>query len=218
MNTFFIISNSVIFRVGIKAMINSIEGFLVIAEGSYLNNLETYSKDNDAKFFIIDLDEYENQGINQMEKIGAFKGKAKIIGISKFLDEATVIAQHKCGIDALLHASCDIRTIKAAISEISAGKRYYTQTASEIIERHYSNLDHQFKTAEKIKRFNSKELEIIRLCCQQKTSKEIGKSIFLCEKTVDYHRQKIISKMDVRNMVGMVVYAIKNNMINLNDI
>jgi DNA-binding NarL/FixJ family response regulator len=51
-----------------------------------------------------------------------------------------------------------------------------------------------------------------------KTAKEIGQILFVSEKTVDFHRQKIIEKMNVKNIIGLVVFAIKKGLVSIDEL
>jgi DNA-binding CsgD family transcriptional regulator len=58
--------------------------------------------------------------------------------------------------------------------------------------------------------FTDKEIEIIHLICQEYTTKEIGEKLFMSTRTVDGYRTRLLEKMDVKNSVGIVIYAIQN--------
>lgn len=70
----------------------------------------------------------------------------------------------------------------------------------------------QSKQAEKPV-FTDKEKEIIQLIYDQKTAKEIADIIFLSHRTVEGLKQKIMEKMGVSNTLGMVIYALKNELV-----
>jgi DNA-binding NarL/FixJ family response regulator len=61
--------------------------------------------------------------------------------------------------------------------------------------------------------FSERERKIIELVCMELTNKEIGDKLFLSVRTVEGHRLKIMEKMNVKNTVGFVVYAIKNGIV-----
>jgi len=58
--------------------------------------------------------------------------------------------------------------------------------------------------------FSDKEKEIIRLVCEEKTSDEIGRTLFMSGRTVERIRSKILEKMNVKTSAGVAIYAIKN--------
>jgi DNA-binding CsgD family transcriptional regulator len=58
-----------------------------------------------------------------------------------------------------------------------------------------------------------RELEVLKLICEEKTAAEIGKEIFLSPRSVEGIRQRLIEKVGVRNTAGLVMFAIKNSMV-----
>ncbi|MBL4710099.1 MAG: response regulator transcription factor, partial [Flavobacteriales bacterium] len=56
-------------------------------------------------------------------------------------------------------------------------------------------------------------VEVLQLICQQKTADEIGKELFISEKTVNGHRNNLLQKTGSRNISGLVMYAIKHNIV-----
>ena len=61
-------------------------------------------------------------------------------------------------------------------------------------------------------RVSERELEIVRFICQELTNKEIADKLFLSIRTVEGYRLKIQEKMNVKNSIGLVIYAIRNNL------
>ena len=61
--------------------------------------------------------------------------------------------------------------------------------------------------------FTPREIEIITMISQELTNKEIGEKLFLSVRTIEGHRLKILEKMEVKNTVGLVVYAIKHRLL-----
>jgi DNA-binding NarL/FixJ family response regulator len=58
-----------------------------------------------------------------------------------------------------------------------------------------------------------REMEVMRYLCQEYTTKEIASKLFISEKTVGHHREKIQKKIGAVSTVGIVLYAVRNNMI-----
>lgn len=59
----------------------------------------------------------------------------------------------------------------------------------------------------------NRELEVLRLICQQKTTSEIADELFISTKTVNGHRNNLLQKTDSKNMSGLVMYAIKHHIV-----
>jgi DNA-binding NarL/FixJ family response regulator len=66
--------------------------------------------------------------------------------------------------------------------------------------------------------FTDRETEIIKLICRQFTAQQIGDHLYLSKRTVEGYRTKIMEKMDVKNTAGVVIFALKNNLIKEEEI
>jgi DNA-binding NarL/FixJ family response regulator len=69
-----------------------------------------------------------------------------------------------------------------------------------------------------IKKLTKREKEIVILLAQQKTTQEIANTLYISIKTVDSHKSSVLSKTGARNAVGLAIFAIKNQLIELRDI
>jgi len=116
----------------------------------------------------------------------------------------------------LKHA--DKKEILEAILTVEAGNIYYckhtTANLAALIVK--SKFDSQKKAPSAL--FTAREKEIIRLICRQHTAQEIGELLFLSKRTVEGYRTRILEKMDVKNTAGVVIFALKHNIIREEEI
>ncbi len=64
---------------------------------------------------------------------------------------------------------------------------------------------------------SKREVEVLQLICQQLTATEIAKRLFINKRTVEGHRNNLFLKTGVKNTAGLVIYALQNKLIDLND-
>ncbi len=217
---FFVLDPSPIFRHGLITLIQSFNDCEVEGDADYLKDLNLKHNSYENLFFFLNLDDDTSVILPQIAQIKSFDVRAKIIGFSKFQQREELMLIIKSGINGLLVRSCDPPELANAIAMVHQGQDYFARPVVEMIIQNYAKSNPEIKELIKHNKeqFSKREIEIIKLICQQKTAKEIGKLIFVCEKTVDFHRHKIIEKMNVRNIVGLVVYAIKNELIKIEEI
>lgn len=65
---------------------------------------------------------------------------------------------------------------------------------------------------------SERELDVLRLLCQQKTAKEIGEQLFITPRTVEGHKNNLFAKTGLKNMAGLVIYAIQRNIISMEEL
>ncbi|MEM9259375.1 MAG: LuxR C-terminal-related transcriptional regulator, partial [Bacteroidota bacterium] len=62
-------------------------------------------------------------------------------------------------------------------------------------------------------KLSDREIQILTLLCQEKTSKEIGNQLLISARTVEGHRRSLQEKTGARNLAGLVMYAVKNGIV-----
>lgn len=65
---------------------------------------------------------------------------------------------------------------------------------------------------------SKREIEVLRLLCYQKTAKEIGEQLFITQRTVEGHKNNLFLKTATKNLAGLVIYAIQNNLVKTEEI
>ena len=95
------------------------------------------------------------------------------------------------------------------------GQPYYCISSSQRLVKLISNSNYNPYTNKPTIAYSKRELSIIKLICEEKSSKEIGELLFMSSRTVEGIRAKILEKMKVKTPAGIAIYAIKNNLYNL---
>ncbi|MBA4167974.1 MAG: response regulator transcription factor, partial [Chitinophagaceae bacterium] len=138
-----------------------------------------------------------------------------VIALSMFNQDNLILDMINSGAKGYLIKNAHKDEIIEAIESVYKNQPYYCRSTSLKLARLIagSNMGNQ---AGKIRvTFTEKELAIIRMICEEKTSKEIGDKLFISIRTVDEYRIKIREKMAVKSMAGIVIYAIRNELFKL---
>jgi DNA-binding NarL/FixJ family response regulator len=104
-----------------------------------------------------------------------------------------------------------------AIDAIMDGREYFCKEArSHIINRLQPGNNTKFLAANT--EFTEKEIQIIRLICQQKNAKEISGEVYLSERTVEQYRSSIVRRIGEKSIIGILKFALKNGIVRLEDL
>ncbi|OMP79421.1 MULTISPECIES: response regulator transcription factor [unclassified Chitinophaga] len=137
----------------------------------------------------------------------------RIIALSMFDEEELIVEMLEAGAKGYLLKNADKQEIVEAITSVFDDKIFYCrQTSSKLASMIVRSRFNPYRDAHPII-FTDREKEIIRLICLQYTAQQIGEKIFLSKRTVEGHRTRILEKMNVKNTAGVVVFALKNNLI-----
>lgn len=170
------------------------------------------------EFIVANISIGEQVNLELIKSLIKLLPSVKILAIANSRLNDVVLNIFKSGCKGLLYKTEKEEVYLQAIKTIVAGDDYYTPDAVKVILDHFAKGNPDNQKLKPVHQFSVRELEIIRLICMQLTAKEIGHELFISEKTVDFHRQKLVEKMGVRNMTGIIIYAIKNRIIDVADV
>jgi DNA-binding NarL/FixJ family response regulator len=208
-----LVDDEALFVEGISLLLSNVEHIDVIKiANSGLEFLDELEKTSESDFPDIALIDIQMKPIDGFELTEALKDKYpdfKIIVLSSHYKSNVLGHMIKLGVSAFIPKNSNKELLITAIESVNNSGIYFTETDKEMLMR-YMN-----KPAKKIvlktnEELTDREIEILKLICLEHTSQEIGSLLFLNKRTIESHRQRILEKVGAKNTVGLVVYAIIN--------
>lgn len=204
-----------IFRDGFRLMLTRKPEIILLAEAENGRELVQVTRQFQPDVVITDIKMPVMDGIEATRIItGEFPGIG-IIGLSMFDEDDLIVDMLEAGAKGYLLKNAGKDQISEAIKAVSDGDPYYCRTTSnKLTQMIAKSRFNPYKKTVKVE-FSEREREIIELIAREFSNKEIAEKLFLSIRTVEGHRLKIMEKTGVKNTVGLVVYAIKNNLLKL---
>ena len=109
----------------------------------------------------------------------------------------------------------DKEEVIKAVKAVHEGNTYFCEAVSLNFHKMLSQTRHKAYKTKDLVEFTARELDIIRLSCQEFTNKEIASILQLSTRTIEAHKERMQNRVGAKNMVGVIMYAIKNNLIKL---
>jgi DNA-binding NarL/FixJ family response regulator len=200
---------------GMKSLLHTISNFEVV--GFSLDGKTLYDEviADKADILILDINMPEKDGIEVVKEFAAKGFPCKVIILSSYDDLKLIKDIMKLGVNGYLTKKCAGENIVEAIKAVSNGEDYFCKTVREKIFNTFT------KDIPKINKnvpvvnsvLTGRELEIISLITLEYSGKEISELLFISINTVETHRKNIIRKLEAKNTIGLVKYALKNNLI-----
>lgn len=142
----------------------------------------------------------------------------KIIGLSMYDEEKLIVEMLEAGAKGYLLKNADKSQIVEAVHDVFMDKVYYcSNTSAKLASMILKSSFNPHKKQEPAT-FTEREVDIIKLICRQCTAQEIADQLYLSRRTVEGYRTKILEKMNVKNAVGVLVYALKHKLISEADV
>lgn len=204
-----------IYREGLGMILQKSKKFDVIDYVENGEELISIVKEKPIDVMVTDVDLSTMNGIEVTEKIRSFNQSTKIICLSGVKDEDSVVDMMEAGANGYLIKSTSKDELFTAINQVMVGRVYYCDYTGHSLSRMLATSKKMTRQMEDLARFSKKELEIIHLICQEHASKNIAAITHLAHRTVEKYRERIMEKTGASNMVGIVKYAIRNDMFRL---
>ncbi|WP_298425245.1 response regulator transcription factor [uncultured Kordia sp.] len=210
-----IADDEALFRKGMSLLLNAYENLQVDLEAE--NGVDLLKKLANCKtvpdILLLDLKMPEMNGIEAAKLIQKKYPTLKIIVISTHFSRAFIINMIELSAVAYLPKNSQPEEVVETIEAVyEKGFHYNTQVLAIIRENIISKKKPKAQFSIELTR---REKEVLQLICEQYTAPEIAEKLFISARTVDGHRNNLLSKLECRNVAGLVVYVLQNNLIDI---
>lgn len=203
-----------VFRDGLKLMLRKEKDFSLVGEAANGEMLVEMAMKLQPQVILTDIKMPLMDGIAATQMIVSRRIKSNVLALSMYDDNELILEMLECGAKGYLQKNAGKEQICEAIRTVATGSNYYcnstgTKLTQLLIKSEKFN---PHRNNGKIE-FTERELEAIRLICQNFSSKEIADKMFLSDRTVEGIKGKILEKTGASNTVGIVIYAAKNKLV-----
>lgn len=201
-----------IFRDGFKLLLKDQERLLLAGEaGNGQELLELVVREH-PDVVVTDIKMPGMDGVELCQKIRREFPSIQVIALSMFNDDYLIIDMLEAGARGYLLKNTTREELLEAVTAVHEGDSYYCSATSIKLARLIAESKFHPHKAHPQVRFTDREKEVIRLICEQLTSKEIASQLRLSIRTVESHRENIQEKTGARNLAGIVIYAIRTGL------
>lgn len=205
-----LVDDHTLFRNGLKMLLDTLPGYEVTGEASngkeFLGLIAKYDYD----IVFLDIEMPEINGIEAARRAIEIKPELKIITLSMYGDEEYYDQMVEAGAKGFLLKNTNLQEVKTAIDTVMNGGNYFSQELMQSLLRNYKSIK---EVKEPEAELSEREIEILLLICSGLSNQEIGDKLFISKRTVEKHRANIHYKTNCKNTAGLVMYAIKNQLI-----
>jgi DNA-binding NarL/FixJ family response regulator len=210
-NKVIIVDDHKMFRSGLRFLLSNIPNITVIGEASNGKEFLDMAENETIDIALMDINMPEMNGIDATRIAMEKYPNLKVIVLSMHGEEEYYDQMLDAGVKGFLLKNSDADELIAAIEAVIAGKSYFSQELLvDILDQ---------KRLQKLRtdavKLSTRELEVLKLICNGFSNAEIAEQLFISHRTVDRHRANLLSKTGCKNSTSLVMYAVKNKIVEI---
>ncbi len=204
-----------IFRDGIKMALSDKQDLKMIWEAEDGKDMMHKISIKLPDVLLMDIRMPEIDGINAIQIIRKEYEEVKIIVLTMYDDQQMISKMMEMGANAYLTKTTDPEEIYEAILTCMNDDFYFNELVNKAVMGRLmqkKNVRQHYGSNTPVS-FNEKELKILQLLAEDKTTEEISKTIFLSPRTIETIRQNMKSKVNAKTIGGLIMYGMRNKLI-----
>ena len=196
---------------GAKALLRNEREIKIVGEA--LNGVQLLSllEKESTDIVLLDVNMPEMDGIEATAKIRAAFPDIKIIMLTMYNNHEFILSLMNAGASGYVLKNTGKKELLEAIKTVHEGKIYYSKDVTETILQNFSKPPAEQKL--EAVQLTEREKEVLKLIALEYTTPEIAEKLFISTNTVETHRKNLMSKLKVKNIAGLVKFALQTGLI-----
>ncbi|MBS7560739.1 response regulator transcription factor [Pseudomonas protegens] len=205
-------------RAGVRALVMDIPGYAVIGEADDGAQLLEMVEKLHPDIVLLDLSMKRIGGLDALRRLKAMRPQSKVLILSMHTDPSLIMQALESGAHGYLLKDTTATELEHALEALRNNERYLSPAiAHTVINQALTRAQkHQPQPAEN-HNLTARQLEILRLIVRGKSTREIALGLGLSIKTVETHRSQIMKRLQIFDVAGLVLFAVRERIISLDD-
>jgi DNA-binding NarL/FixJ family response regulator len=196
---------------GLKHLVQAESDMQVVAVVGDGREAVQQARDAQPDVVLMDLSMPELNGADATRAILQRDPKCRVIVLSMYAQREYVRRALKAGAAGYVVKRSAAKEVVEAIRAVHAGQRYLSPRVADVVLEDYSD----DKQDDPLSRLSAREREVLQLLAEGRTGAEIAQRLSLSQKTVETYRARLVEKLGIRDLAGLVRFAIQRGLVSL---
>ncbi len=206
----------VLLRNGLAGLVTNL-GYTVLFECNNGKDLiSKINKDNPPDLVLMDINMPEMDGYATTLWLKEHYPLVNVLALSMYDDENAIIRMLRNGARGYIMKDADPMELKRAIDDVMTKGVHYSELVTGKLLHSIYKVDEPGNGTKQMLDLNDRELEFLKLASTEMTYKEIAEQMHLSPRTIDGYRDALFEKLNIKNRVGLVLFAIKHGIVQVN--
>jgi DNA-binding NarL/FixJ family response regulator len=199
-------------RAGIRALLEKLPGVEVAGEASDGREVLDLIKAQQPDVVLMDISMPGLNGLQALARITRDFPQVRVIILSMHPNDEYVLQALKSGASGYLLKRAAAAELSAALQTVVSGQIYLSREIAGQFRKHFP-LEQIARSTSPLEQLTSRQREILQLLAEGQTTKAIAPILKLSEKTVEYHRAKLMARLNIFDIPGLVRFALRTGLV-----
>jgi len=205
-------------RAGVRALVLDIPGYAVIGEANDGSQLVEMVEQLSPDIILLDISMKETSGLEALQRLKQVRPQCKVLILSMHTDPALIMQALESGAHGYLLKDTTPTELEHALDALRNNERYLSPAiAHTVINQALTRTQKNQTQPQDSHNLTARQLEILRLIVRGKSTREIANGLGLSIKTVETHRSQIMKRLQIYDVAGLVLFAVREQIISLDD-
>ncbi|MEG1040762.1 MAG: response regulator transcription factor [Pseudomonas sp.] len=205
-------------RAGVRALVSDIPGYTVVGEGNDGSQLAELVQQLDPDIVLLDISMRSTSGLEALTGLRASGCRSKVLILSMHTDPELIMQALESGAHGYLLKDTTATELEQALAALRGDERYLSPAIAHAVINQALVRTQSVKPAPaQTHNLTARQLEILRLIVRGKSTREIAHGLGLSIKTVETHRSQIMKRLQIFDVAGLVLFAVREQIISLDD-
>ncbi|WP_339454245.1 response regulator transcription factor [Pseudomonas sp. EA_5y_Pfl2_R50] len=205
-------------RAGVRALVLDIPGYAVIGEANDGSQLLEMVEQLRPDIVLLDISMKETGGLEALQRLKRVRPQSKVLILSMHTDPVLIMQALESGAHGYLLKDTTATELEHALEALRNNERYLSPAiAHTVINQALTRNQKQQPEVADSHNLTARQLEILRLIVRGKSTREIANGLGLSIKTVETHRSQIMKRLQIYDVAGLVLFAVREQIISLDD-
>ena len=201
-----------------RALVLDIPGYAVIGEANDGSQLLEMVEQLSPDIVLLDISMKETGGLEALQRLKRVRPQSKVLILSMHTDPALIMQALESGAHGYLLKDTTATELEHALEALRNNERYLSPAiAHTVINQALTRNQKQQPEIADSHNLTARQLEILRLIVRGKSTREIANGLGLSIKTVETHRSQIMKRLQIYDVAGLVLFAVREQIISLDD-
>lgn len=218
MTRLLLVDDHSLIRAGVRALVSDIPGYTVVGEADDGDSLLEMVRTLTPDIVLLDISMRSTSGLDALLQLRSSEYTCKVLILSMHTDPDLIMRALESGAHGYLLKDATATELEQALEALSHNERYLSPAiAHTVINQALLRAQSGKQGLNDRHNLTARQLEILRLIVRGKSTREIAAGLGLSIKTVETHRSQVMKRLQIYDVAGLVLFAVRERIISLDD-